>query len=145
MLRGYCRVIFAARQRFASIGPLGVCKRKRTQTNTKRRQMQISGSLKRNQNHKREQTRTNAKSENYTGFAKTWFPTSSGGFGRCSPVRSRANHSPAKSKRGREEGDGTENVISCRKSSQIVVTFMTNLMTNFMTFYVTGSKRKKLS
>ena len=30
---------------------------------------------------------------------------------------------PAKSKRGREEGDGTENVIHCRKLSQIVVTF----------------------
>ena len=30
---------------------------------------------------------------------------------------------PAKSKRGREEGDGTENVINCRKLSQVVVTF----------------------
>ena len=30
---------------------------------------------------------------------------------------------PVKSKRGREEGDGTENVINWRNSSQIVVTF----------------------
>ena len=29
---------------------------------------------------------------------------------------------PVKSKRGREEGDGTENVINCRELSQIVVT-----------------------
>ena len=48
----------------------------------------------------------------------------------------KACHAPAKSKRGREEGDGTENVINCRKLSQIVVTnFMTNFMTNCMTFY----------
>ena len=30
---------------------------------------------------------------------------------------------PAKAKRGREEGDGTENVINCLKLSQIAVTF----------------------
>ena len=33
------------------------------------------------------------------------------------------NLAPVKSKRGREEGDGKENVINCRKMSQIVMTF----------------------
>ena len=35
----------------------------------------------------------------------------------------RKSQKPAKSRRGREEGDGAENVINCRKLSQIVVTF----------------------
>ena len=41
----------------------------------------------------------------------------------------KGNHiQPAKIKRGREEGDGTENVINCRKLSW-------HFMTNFMTIY----------
>ena len=35
----------------------------------------------------------------------------------------REGDEPAKSKRGRKEGDWTENAINCRKLSQVVVTF----------------------
>ena len=35
------------------------------------------------------------------------------------------------SKRGREEGDGTENVINCRKLSQIVMTFYDEFYDDF--------------
>ena len=32
----------------------------------------------------------------------------------CTTLRATISHIPAKSKSGREEGDGTENVINCR-------------------------------
>ena len=49
-------------------------------------------------------------------------------FGEKSPVRM-ILLIPEKSKRGREEGDGTENVINCRKLLQIVVTFYGEFVT----------------
>ena len=55
---------------------------------------------------------------------------------------------PAKSKRGREEGDGTENVINCRDvCRKLSWHFMTTYddLWRFMTFYVNGIKRRKLS
>ena len=55
---------------------------------------------------------------------------------------------PVKSKRGREEGDGTEFVINCRKVSYDTLWhFMTlyDVLWRFMTFYVKWEKRRKLS
>ena len=54
----------------------------------------------------------------------------------------RKTEKPAKTKRGQEEGDGTENVINCRKLSQIVVTFYDEF---YDEFYVNGTKRRELS
>ena len=58
------------------------------------------------------------------------------------------NLQPAKSKKGREEGDGTENVINCRDvCRKLSWHFMTTYddLWRFMTFYVNGIKRRKLS
>ena len=69
------------------------------------------------------------------------------------PVASRSHLSkaplePAKSKRGREEGDGTENGINCRDvCHKLSWHFMTTYddLWRFMKFYVNGIKRRKLS
>ena len=83
--RGYCGVIFAARQRFTSIGPLG--NRPPPPLIFASDSSSLSPPLKQRKKIK------NIRNVRHTRRAPDY---------------------PAKSKRGREEGDGTENVINCR-------------------------------